>query len=276
MLTVANSQGAAGDLDGARQTWDRLAAVSPLGASMASLGRADLAMSLGRHHDAVRLLTDGIKVDEAQTSAGEAAAKYVALAEAQLALGNRAAAVQSARKAASLRTHESVLFPAAVIIADSGSAGDITFASELAVKLENMLQSQTTSYARLIAGHTSFRQKRLGQALDAFRDAQKLHDSWFAHLMLGRAYLEANRFAEAVAEFEACVKRKGEATDVFFENISTSRYLPPVYYWLGRAQEGLGAAPAAKASYEQFVKLRAQSDPADPLAADASARLKKF
>jgi tetratricopeptide (TPR) repeat protein len=128
----------------------------------------------------------------------------------------------------------------------------------------------------LILGYASLKQKRLGDALDKFREAQKLHDSWFAHFMLGRVYLEANRFAEAVAEFEACVKRKGEATDVFFENISTSRYLPPVYYWLGRAQEGLGAAPAAKASYEQFVKLRAQSDPADPLAADAGQRIKKF
>ena len=276
MLTVANSQRAAGDLDGARQTWDRLAAVGPLGASMASLGRADLAMSLGRHREAVRLLADGIKIDEAAANAGEAAAKYVALAEAQQALGTRADAVRSARKAASLRVHESVVFPAAIILADSGNAADIAFAAELAVKLENRLQNQTTSYARLIAGYASFRQKRLGQALDAFRDAQKLHDSWFAHLMLGRAYLEANRFAEAVAEFEECLKRKGEATDVFFENISTSRYLPPVYYWLGLAQEGLGAAPAAKASYEQFVKLLAQSDPADPLAADASARLKKF
>jgi tetratricopeptide (TPR) repeat protein len=243
---------------------------------MASLGRADLAMSLGRHRDAVRLLTDGIKVDEAASSAGEAAAKYVAAAEAQRALGNRAAAVRAARKAVSLRLHESVVFPAAIVLVDSGTAGDSVFASELAVKLENLLQNQTTSYAQLIVGYASFKQKRLGRALDAFRDAQKLHDSWFAHFMLGRAYLEANRFAEAVAEFEACVKRKGEVADVFFENISTSRYLPPVYYWLGRAQEGLGAATAAKASYELFLKVLAQSDPTDPLAADARARLKKF
>ena len=139
-----------------------------------------------------------------------------------------------------------------------------------------MLQSQTRSYAKLILGNVALKEKRLGDALDALRDGQKRHDSWFAHLLLGRAYLDAGRSAEAVAEFEACVKRKGEASDVFFENLSTSRYLPPVYYWLGRAQESLGAAPAAKTSYEQFVKLRAQSDPADPLAADANQRLKKL
>jgi hypothetical protein len=94
--------------------------------------------------------------------------------------------------------------------------------------------------------------------------------------MLGRVYLAAGRSAEAVAEFEACVRRKGEATDVFFENVSTSRYLPPVYYWLARAQESLGAASSAKASYQQFVRLRTTSEPADPLAADAAERLKKF
>jgi len=275
MLTVANSQVGAGDLDAARQTWARLEAVSPLGASMASLGRADLAMYLGRNRDAARILADGIKMDETAASVGEAAAKYLTLAEAYQAMGNRTAAVRSARKAASLRVHESVLFPAALVLTDSGSAGDTEFATELAAKLENMLQSQTSSYGRLILGYVAFKQKRLGDALGAFREAQKLHDSWFAHLMLGRVYLEAGRFAEAVAELEICVKRKGEATDVFFENMSTSRYLPQVYYWLGRAQDGLGAATAAKTSYGQFVKLRAESDPADPLAADAAQRMAK-
>jgi tetratricopeptide (TPR) repeat protein len=274
LLTVANSQLGAGDLDGARTTWAKLAAVTPLGASMANLGGADLSMTLGRNREAAATLTDGIKVDEAAGNTGEAAAKYVALAEAYQGMGSRAAAVRAARQAVALRAHESILFPAALVLTESGDASDAEFATQLAAQLENMLQSQTSSYARLILGAVSVEQKRIRDALDAFRDGQKLHDSWFAHLMLGRVYLEAGRFAEAVAELEVCVKRKGEVTDVFFENISTSRYLPPVYYWLGRAQEGLGAASAARASYEQFVRLRADGDPSDPLAVDAARRLK--
>jgi serine/threonine protein kinase/tetratricopeptide (TPR) repeat protein len=274
MLTVANSQLGAGDFAASRGTWTRLAALSPLGASMASLGQADLAMTLARDREASRILQEGIKTDEAAQSGGEAAAKYVALAEASQAIGDRSAAVRYARKAASLREHESVLFPAAMVLAESGNAGDAEFATTLAAKLENMLQSQTSSYSRLILGHSAFKQKRLGDALTAFRDAQKLHDSWFAHLMLGRVYLEAGRFAEAVAELDTCVKRKGEVTDVFFENLSTSRYLPHTYYWLARAQEGLGASAAAKASYEQFLKWRSEPDTPDPLAADARARVK--
>ena len=47
--------------------------------------------------------------------------------------------------------------------------------------------------------------------------------------------------AEALAELEQCVKRRGEATDAFFSDMPTLRYLPTAYYYLARAQEGLGA-----------------------------------
>ena len=83
-------------------------------------------------------------------------------------------------------------------------------------------------------------------------------------------------FPEASSEWEQAVKRRGEATDVFFADTSSLRYLPPVYYWLGRAQEAAGAAPAAKASYERFLSLRTQAETSDPLAADAQKRLKTF
>jgi eukaryotic-like serine/threonine-protein kinase len=276
MLTIGNSQVGAGDLERAGETWTGLAAVSPLGVSMANLGRADLSMHLGKYRDAAQILAEGAKVDELAGNAGEAAAKYVALAESYAALGDRNAAVLAARKAASLRTHVSVLFPAALVIADNGTPRDLEFARELAAKLENMLLPQTISYGRLILGYVAFKQKRLGDALDAMRYAQKKHDSWFAHYLLGRLYIEANRPLEALADFDLCVKRKGEAGDVFFENLSTSRYLPAVYYWLGRAQEGVRNATLAKGSFQQYLKLRGESDPPDPLAADAGERLKKL
>jgi hypothetical protein len=50
------------------------------------------------------------------------------------------------------------------------------------------------------------------------------------------------------------------------------RYVPPAYYWLARAQEGMQAMPAAGRSYDRFLALRAQSDTADPLVADARNR----
>jgi hypothetical protein len=77
-----------------------------------------------------------------------------------------------------------------------------------------------------------------------------------------------------MAEFELALKRRGEATDAFFSDRPTLRNLPPLYYWLARAQEALGVADARK-NYERYVTLRADAEPIDPLVTDARARLGK-
>jgi hypothetical protein len=100
--------------------------------------------------------------------------------------------------------------------------------------------------------------EELGQGL-------KLHDSWISHFLLGRAYIDAAHYPEALAEFETCKKRLGETTDLMFADTATLRYLPPLYYWLARAQEGAGMKSAALGNYQQFLKLRGDSDPGDPL-----------
>jgi hypothetical protein len=60
-----------------------------------------------------------------------------------------------------------------------------------------------------------------------------------------------DRVAEALAELEICRKRRGEAADLFSADMTTLRYLPPLYYWLGRAQEGLGTKDGARASFQR-------------------------
>ena len=52
-----------------------------------------------------------------------------------------------------------------------------------------------------------------------------------------------------------CLKRKGEATSIFLDDFPSYRYFAPVYYYLGRAQEGL-KSPAAKESYQKFLRSR--------------------
>ena len=54
---------------------------------------------------------------------------------------------------------------------------------------------------------------------------------------------------------------------------TTSRYLAPLHYWLGRAREGLGSTVTARESYERYLSLRGEADPPDPLAEDAAKRL---
>ena len=86
-------------------------------------------------------------------------------------------------------------------------------------------------------------------------------------------YWEAGHAPEALEEFDRCLKRFGETTDVFFQDTPTLRYLPPLYYWAARAEEEVGAKAAARGNFDQFIKLRSDADPPDPLVADAQKRL---
>ncbi|MEZ5418326.1 MAG: hypothetical protein R2708_13385 [Vicinamibacterales bacterium] len=97
------------------------------------------------------------------------------------------------------------------------------------------------------------------KAVDYAREAQKLADTWQARVILGRAYLGVNAFPEAYTEFEAALKRVGEATAVYLDDVPTYRHLVPVYYYMGLAQEGL-KSPAARASFESYVRLREGGD----------------
>ena len=108
-------------------------------------------------------------------------------------------------------------------------------------------------------------------AIESFGEAQKLSDTWLGHFYLGRAFLELGGFAQAVAEFQSCQQRRGEATSIFLDDEPSYHNFPPVLYYLGRGQEGLHSADAT-ASYKAYRALKTQST-RDPLAADATKRL---
>jgi tetratricopeptide (TPR) repeat protein len=266
-LTLALSTLARGSEAEARQEYSRLADVSALGRSLAAMGEADLEMYYGRHQAAIRILQAGIAIDEKENASFNAALKHVALAEAYLAIGDRGRAAAAAARAASLSDLESVLYPAARVLIANGRTDE---AQRIADGMENVIQSQTRSYGRLIAGALALQRKRYPDAIDAIREGVKLHDSWIGHALLGEAYTAAGQYAQALAEWELCLKRRGEATDAFFADTSSLRYLPPMFYWLGRAQEALGAD--SHASYGRFLELRAGAEPPEPLAADARRR----
>ena len=61
---------------------------------------------------------------------------------------------------------------------------------------------------------------------------------------------------------------------VIIADTSSLRYLPSVYYDLGRAQEAVGSTAGARASFDSFLKIRGAAQPPDPLAAEARQRLK--
>ena len=258
-----------GDVAEARKAYGTLESLSPLGFSMAKLGVADLEMFLGRYRDARAALEQGIKRDVVDKNMANLAQKYVALAEVHLALKDPRSAIDAARRAVKLSRVESILFPSARVLV---AAHELDEAAAIARDLESMLQRQTVAYASLITGEIALANGRPAAAIEAFREGQKRHDSWFARFLLGRTYAEAGRYAEALSELEASLKRRGEAADAFFYDMPTMRYLPPVYYWLGRAQDALGAKSSAAEHYRKYVEIRGGAAN-DPLLADAQKRL---
>jgi len=269
VLPVALSLLAAGDARGAREMYDRTGQIGPAGASVARFGLADLDMYLGRDREALKVLQEGLTVDRKAGESGAVARGQVAAAEAYAALGQKARAIEAARQAVGLSSHESVLVPAALVLIDAERQDE---ADRAAAKLESMLQIQTIAYARLIQAEIAASRGRYAEAIDLFRDSIKRRDTWFARYLLGRLYGRTEHFAEAMAELDLCAKRAGEVTDVFLADTPTLRYLPPAVYWLARSQQALGVA-AARRTYERFLALRGNADPPDPLALDAKVRL---
>ena len=83
--------------------------------------------------------------------------------------------------------------------------------------------------------------------------------------------MNASAFPQANTQLETCVKRRGEAVAVFLDDVPSLRYFPAVYYYLGRAQEGL-KSPAFADSYKAFLAIKTGGGE-DPLVADARRRL---
>ena len=77
--------------------------------------------------------------------------------------------------------------------------------------------------------------------------------------------MDAGLFAQADSEFDRCLTRRGE----LFIDLDYG-YLPPVYYYQGRAREGLKTEGFAQ-SYVAYLSIRGQSKE-DPLLFDARRR----
>jgi hypothetical protein len=179
-------------------------------------------------------------------------------------------AVEAATRALALEAHEGVQYPAARVLI---AAREGKRAEPIAAAMEKAPQRPTRSYGRLLGAALLLDRGEPQKAIDAIQEALKLHDSWAGHALLAEANMAAGKHVQAADQWELCLARRGEATDAFFADTSTLRYLAPVHYWLARAHEANGSAGSARASYETFAALRGQADPGDRLALDARQRL---
>jgi tetratricopeptide (TPR) repeat protein len=269
-LPIAMAALHAGNVKDAVAQYDLMMKSSTRGASIASMGRADIAMYQGRYDDARAELRSGAAADEAGNLRLPRALKLIALAETA-APSNPSEAIALARQAMQLSSTDAVVVPAARIFV---AAGRVDEALAVAADLEKQVRKRSRALAAVIHAESALAAKKPVEAIDALSKARGLADLWLVRYTLGRAYVEQGRHAEAIAELEACQQRIGEATDVFLDDWPTFRYTVPLKYWMGRAQEGLGMKDGAAKNYQAYIDLRSQVI-GDALATDARKRISR-
>ena len=126
-----------------------------------------------------------------------------------------------------------------------------------------MLFRSPQAYAKIIEGEIALKNGDARQAIKILTEANASLDTWLGHFDLGRAYLEVPAFAQADAELERCLRRRGEALSLFADEEPTYGHFPTVYYYQGRVREGLNNAGVAE-SYRAYLAIRGKSSE-DPL-----------
>jgi len=225
------------DLPAARQVYERAAAqAGASGASLAAIGLADIALYDGKPADAEKLLLDGIAADQTNGNEQGVAAKRGALAKAYVLQGKRKEALETLRALTEKAGTDAELVPAALLYLE---LGEIAQVQAIVGQLSQQLQPQSRAYAKMLEGLLALREQRPVEAIDALKAAVGLADLWLVRYSLGEAYLAAGYPAEAKSEFEAAVKRRGEASALFLDDTPTYRYYAPVPQKLAAANAQL-------------------------------------
>ena len=267
-LTLAEAQLGEGQIDKATESYHQLENIGALPASTATAGLADLAAYQGKYAEAATILTNGAAADIAAKNTDNAARKYAALGNIEELQGKHAAALSDIGKALANSQTTRIKFLAARIYVD---AGEIDKAQKLATSLSSELTNEPQAYGKIIAGMIALKRKDANEAIRQITAANSLLDTWIGRFELGRAYLEAGAFTEADSQFDRCMKRRGEAIELFLDNVPTYAYFPPVYYYEGRTREGMKSEGFAD-FYKTYLSIRGQSSE-DPLVADIRRRL---
>jgi serine/threonine protein kinase/tetratricopeptide (TPR) repeat protein len=249
----------------AAAAYRQMASMGAFGASYSAAGLGDLAFYEGRFTDAVKILEQAAAADLEAKNGDAAAFKLTALANVHLARGQNPAAIAAAEKALANSNALKVRFLSGRTLIEAGA---VAKAETVATDLAAGLATEPQAYGKLLQGQIALKKRDLGTAIKILTDANTVIDTWFGHFDLGRAYLDGKAFAQASSEFDRCLKRRGEVLSLVDED-PTFGYFPQVYYYLGRAREGLQTGAADM--YREYLNIRGKSTE-DPLLPDIRRR----
>jgi tetratricopeptide (TPR) repeat protein len=250
------------------QAADAYHALEKIRPSDAATGLADLAVYEGRYRESIGILEKGAEADTATGKKENAADKFCALAYTNFLRGDEFGALTAAGKALAISEAPKTRFVAGRIYV---GLGDVARAQALADGLSKEFQIEPQTYGELIRGEIALKNGNGRDAVQSFTKANSLLDTWIGRFDLGRAYLEIAAFAEADSEFDRCLNRRGEALALFVDIVPTFGYFPPVYYYQGRAREGMKSAHFAESS-KKYLSIRGKAGE-DPLLGEVRRRV---
>jgi tetratricopeptide (TPR) repeat protein/predicted Ser/Thr protein kinase len=231
----------------------------------------------GKLEEALKVLDDGIAADRMEQAQGWANAVkhefkafiYAERKDLNLALKEQEMYMEIYRKA----YPEAIYYERdyyAVLLAEND---DFQKAEEVAKALKKDIEEKdqtlmfdywwTVGYIELIRGNFE-------ASVTNFEKAAKDSPDFWVHFPLAKAYLEAGRLGEAVAEFEKALSRY-DSIRAFF-----AIWAVKTHYLLGLAYEKSGWNKKAIEKYEEFLEIWKDADPGIPEVADAKERLKKL
>ena len=229
-----------GNIDAARAQYERMAETGATGQSLANIGLADIALFEGEADAAINLLNEGIEADRSNENERGVGTKLIGLAMAEAARGDNERALAIIDELQATRG-DGQLVPSALIYAANGRF-DSAFA--IAENYRQQLSPTARAYAHLIDGVNAYHQEEYVQAIDSFREAIENADLWIVRFYLALAYIGAGYPAEAMAELDSCIERRGEAGNLFFDDVPTWRYTASLQEWHAKASQGFVPASA--------------------------------
>jgi tetratricopeptide (TPR) repeat protein len=227
------SAASATSLDAARDVYLQMAAVGPQGASLAMTGLADLEMLRGHHAAAAEMLERAIEMDRRARNLATTAPKYLALAEARLGEGRPVDAATAVRQAINTSRDQNVLMPAARLFIELDRPAE---ARAIATELAASPDRNGVAYSHLLEAELALDRGEAQQAIKTLESAITADDLWLLRMVLGTAYVQAERYDDAFAEFDTCRIRRSEAASVLGDETPTLRYLAALDAWIARAR----------------------------------------
>lgn len=249
-LPVAINEVIAGNYDAALSAYAGMAAASDDAADIALLGKADLASYRHQSAAAVKLLQGRIAAGETEAAPTYFERRITAWLAPALVAGNGALPATLLDGALTDQTQASLLLPAAWALIEAGRSDD---ARALGARLGSQLAPEDRAYSHVISGWIALNAQDALSAIDHGREALALADLWLVRDLLGRGYLAAGSFVEAMSEFDACLKRRGEAVALFLDDVPTVQVLRDTPFLLAEAQRGAGMSEDAQAGYRAYL-----------------------